>query len=57
MLSSDGAFGRVFETAIDASPDNTVESCIDACIERNFTVAGVEFGVSRSMLQAGMDLD
>ena len=56
MLSSDGAFGRVFETAIDASPDNTVESCIDACIERNFTVAGVEFGVSRSMLP-GMDLD
>ncbi|KAK0449009.1 uncharacterized protein EV420DRAFT_787296 [Desarmillaria tabescens] len=40
----DNAHGRIFETEIGADANLTVQSCIASCIDRNFTVAGMEFG-------------
>lgn len=39
----DNAHGRILDTVIPGNPDNTVEICIEACAQQNFTVAGMEY--------------
>src|SRR5262249_242911 len=41
---SDNAYGRIAEFVVGARKDNTVQSCIEACAEQGYTVAGTEFG-------------
>lgn len=44
-FDSDNAHGRIFEQALGGRSDNAIHSCINACIERGYAVAGSEFGV------------
>ena len=35
--------GRVLTTVIPGNPNNTIQLCVAACIQQNFTVAGTEY--------------
>ena len=45
---SDNAHGRVFEVSIGGTQNNTVEGCVASCRSQNYTLAGTEFGVSKT---------